>query len=309
MRHRTVDPVMVARRAAEFTTRSIKTGSKAAGLRLATSMVDLTTLEGADTPEKVRSLCDRALRPLPVEATPPIPEVAAVCVYPSMVKTARTRLGGESDIKIASVATAFPSGQAPLETRLAEVSAAVEAGADEIDMVINRGAFLAGRYDEVQDEIASIKRACGSAHLKIILETGELGSLDRVRLASDLAIEAAVATPNSDSGIEDGEIFIKTSTGKISPAATMPVVLVMLEAIRDHFDATGIRIGMKPAGGIRAAKSALHHLVMVRETLGSAWLTPRLFRFGASSLLDDLGRQLLRQSTRRYTGSGDVPGA
>ena len=308
MRHRTVDPVMAHRRAAEFTTRSIKSEAKAEALRLAISMVDLTTLEGADTPEKVRALCDRATRPLPIGFEPPLPEVAAVCVYPSMVSTAKHRLTG-SRIKIASVATAFPSGQAPLDTRLAEVHAAVEAGADEIDMVINRGAFLAGRYDEVQSEIVAIKQACGSAHLKIILETGELGTLDQVRLASDLAIEAAVTVPNSESGIEDGEVFIKTSTGKISPAATMPVVLVMLEAIRDHFDATGVRIGMKPAGGIRAAKAALHHLVMVRETLGSAWLTPDLYRFGASSLLDDLGRQLLRQRAGRYPGAGDVPGA
>ena len=299
---------MAHRRAAEFTTRSIKSEAKAEALRLAMSMVDLTTLEGADTPEKVRSLCDRAVRPLPTSFDPPLPRVAAICVYPSMVPTAKNRLG-DSKIKIASVATAFPSGQAPLETRLAEVQAAVEAGADEIDMVINRGAFLAGRYDEVQDEIVAVKRACGPAHLKIILETGELGTLDQVRLASDLAIEAAITAPFSDSGVGDGEIFIKTSTGKISPAATMPVVLVMLEAIRDHFDATGVRIGMKPAGGIRAAKAAIHHLVMVRETLGSAWLTPGLYRFGASSLLDDLGRQLLRQRTGRYTGSGDVPGA
>ena len=308
MRHRTVDPVMAHRRAAEFTTRSIKSEAKAEALRLAMSMVDLTTLEGADTPEKVRSLCDRALRPLPTSFEPPLPQVAAVCVYPSMVSTAKNRLL-DSKIKIASVATAFPSGQAPLETRLAEVHAAVEAGADEIDMVINRGAFLAGRYDEVQAEIVAVKRACGPAHLKIILETGELGTLDEVRLASDLAIEAAITAPFSESGITDGEIFIKTSTGKISPAATMPVVLVMLEAIRDHFDSTGVRIGMKPAGGIRAAKAALHHLVMVRETLGTAWLTPELYRFGASSLLDDLGRQLLRQRLGRYTGSGDVPGA
>jgi len=308
MRHRTVDPVMAHRRAAEFTTRSIKSEAKAEALRLAMSMVDLTTLEGADTPEKVRSLCDRALRPLPTAFKPPLPQVAAVCVYPSMVSTAKNRLLN-SKIKIASVATAFPSGQAPLETRLAEVHAAVEAGADEIDMVINRGAFLAGRYDEVQAEIVAVKRACGPAHLKIILETGELGTLDEVRLASDLAIEAAMTAPFSDSGVTDGEIFIKTSTGKISPAATMPVVLVMLEAIRDHFDRTGVRIGMKPAGGIRAAKAALHHLVMVRETLGPAWLTSELYRFGASSLLDDLGRQLLRQRVGRYTGSGDVPGA
>ena len=297
---------MAQRRAAEFTTRSIKASTKARGLRLAISMVDLTTLEGSDTPEKVRSLCDRAVRPLHKNLDPPIPPVAAVCVYPSMVRAAKDRLGN-APIKVASVATAFPSGQTPIETRLEEVTAAVEAGADEIDMVINRGAFLAGRYDVVQSEIAAIKKACGAAHLKIILETGELGTLDQVRLASDLAIEAAVSAPASDSGIEDGEIFIKTSTGKISPAATMPVVLVMLEAIRDHFGDTGVRIGMKPAGGIRASKSALHHLVMVQETLGSEWLRPSLYRFGASSLLDDLGRQLLRLENRRYSATGDVP--
>ncbi|MDE0889348.1 MAG: deoxyribose-phosphate aldolase [Phycisphaerales bacterium] len=306
MRPRTVDPVMAHRRAAEFTTRSMKTSTKAFGIRLAISMVDLTTLEGADTPEKVRSLCDRGMRPLPRELDPPIPPVAAVCVYPSMVRTAKDRLEGVP-VKVASVATAFPSGQTPIDTRLAEVAAAVEAGADEIDMVINRGAFLSGQYDVVQSEIAAIKRACGPAHLKIILETGELGTLDQIRFASDLAIEAATSAPASDSGIEDGEVFIKTSTGKISPAATMPVVLVMLEAIRDHFDSTGVRIGMKPAGGIRTSKSALHYLVMVQETLGTDWLRPSLFRFGASSLLDDLGRQLLRAENRRYSGTGDVP--
>jgi deoxyribose-phosphate aldolase len=284
----------------------MKTSTKAFGIRLAISMVDLTTLEGADTPEKVRSLCDRGMRPLPRELDPPIPPVAAICVYPSMVRTAKDRLK-DVPVKVASVATAFPSGQTPIDTRLAEVAAAVKAGADEIDMVINRGAFLSGRYDVVQSEIAAIKTACGPAHLKIILETGELGTLDQVRLASDLAIEAATSAPASDSGIEDGEIFIKTSTGKISPAATMPVVLVMLEAIRDHFDSTGVRIGMKPAGGIRTSKSALHYLVMVQETLGTDWLRPSLFRFGASSLLDDLGRQLLRAENQRYSGTGDVP--
>lgn len=305
-RIRTVDPVMAARRAAEFTSRSIKKESKVAALRLAISMTDLTTLEGADTPERVRTLCDRARHPIPGTFNPPIPNVAAVCVYPSMIAAARERLEGSS-INIASVATAFPSGQSPLELRLAEVAAAVEAGADEIDMVINRGAFLAGRYDEVQDEIAAVKRTCGDAHLKIILETGELGTLDRVRLASDLALEAALSEPADAGGCEPGEVFIKTSTGKISPAATMPVVLVMLEAIRDRWLATGEMVGMKPAGGIRTAKSAIHHLVMLRETLGDAWLTPGLYRFGASSLLDDLGRQILRSANGRYAGSGDVP--
>jgi deoxyribose-phosphate aldolase len=194
-----------------------------------------------------------------------------------------------------------------LETRLAEVDAAVSAGADEIDMVVNRGAFLAGRYDEFQEEIVQVKRACGTSHLKIILETGELGSLDKIRLASDLAIEAAAVAPHDGKSLQDGEVFIKTSTGKIQPAATMPVCLVMLEAIRDQFLRTNERVGMKPAGGIRAAKQSLHYLVMVRETLGESWLDPRLFRFGASSLLDDLVRQILRQSTGRYAGTGDVP--
>jgi deoxyribose-phosphate aldolase len=308
IRPRTVDSVMAARRAAEFTTRSIKTTSKDAALRLAVSMTDLTTLEGADTPERVHALCDRARRPVPGDHEPPVPTVAAVCVYPTLVAAAKERLTG-TGIKVASVATAFPSGQAPLDIRLADVSAAVEAGADEIDMVINRGAFLAGRYDEVQDEIAAVKRACGDAHLKIILETGELGTLDRVRLASDLAIEAGLSEPRHGDRVSDGEVFIKTSTGKISPAATMPVVLVMLEAIRDRFLQTGERVGMKPAGGIRASKAAIHHLVMLRETLGDDWLTPDLYRFGASSLLDDLGRQILRRSHGRYAGSGDVPTA
>lgn len=306
IRRRTVDPVMAARRAAEFTTRSIKKASKDAALRLAVSMTDLTTLEGADTPERVRALCDRARQPVPGEPDPPVPTVAAVCVYPSMIGVARRRLEG-TDIRVASVATAFPSGQSPLEIRLAEVAEAVEAGADEIDMVINRGAFLAGRYDEVQDEIAAVKRTCGEAHLKVILETGELGTLDQVRLASDLALESALSEPAHGDACKPGEVFIKTSTGKISPAATMPVVLVMLEAIRDRWLETGEMAGMKPAGGIRTAKSAIHHLVMLRETLGEAWLDPRLYRFGASSLLDDLGRQILRSGTGRYSGTGDIP--
>ena len=306
IRRRTVDPVMAARRAAEFTTRSIKKASKDAALRLAVSMTDLTTLEGADTPERVRALCDRARHPVPGAAEPPVPTVAAVCVYPSMISPARRRLEG-TKIRVASVATSFPSGQSPLEIRLAEVAEAVEAGADEIDMVINRGAFLAGRYDVVQDEIAAVKRTCGEAHLKIILETGELETLDQVRLASDLALEASLSEPAHGDLCEPGEVFIKTSTGKISPAATMPVVLVMLEAIRDRWLETGEMAGMKPAGGIKTAKSAIHHLVMLRETLGDAWLDPRLYRFGASSLLDDLGRQILRSETGRYTGTGDVP--
>ena len=306
MRNRSVDPVMAARRAAEFTSRSIKTETKASGLRLAIALTDLTTLEGADTPEKVRSLCRRAVMPSPHPSETPIPHVAAVCVYPALVPTATAELEG-TGVNVASVATAFPSGQAPLETRLSEVRAAVEAGADEIDMVVNRGALLSGDYDTYQSEIVQTKQACGAAHLKIILETGELGTLDTVRLASDLAIEAAATAPHSGDHLADGEVFIKTSTGKIQPAATMPVCLVMLEAIRDHFLSTGERIGMKPAGGIRAAKSALHHLVMVRETLGTAWLDPHLYRFGASSLLDDLVRQILKLETGRYAATGDVP--
>ncbi len=297
---RTVDAVMTDRRAASFTTRSIKTDSKRAGLRLAISMVDLTTLEGKDSPEKVRALCRKGVRPYDGDLEPPLPSVAAICVYPNLVPIAKDALEGSS-VKIASVATAFPSGQFPLDVRLRDVQEAVEAGADEIDMVINRGAFLAGRYGEVAAEIREIRAACGSAHLKIILETGELETYDNVRRASDLAIEAAA----SQGPIEDGAVFIKTSTGKVSPAATMPVTLIMLEAIRDHHRATGVKIGMKPAGGIRAAKPALHYLVMVQETLGPEWLTPDLFRFGASSLLNDLLRQILKQETGRYMAGHD----
>lgn len=300
---RTVNSVMVEERAASFTRRSIKTESKLAGLRLAMSMVDLTTLEGKDSPQKVRSLCRKAIRPYDGEIDPPIPSVAAICVYPSLVPIARAELAG-STVKVASVASAFPSGQYPLDVRLSDVREAVEAGADEIDMVINRGAFLAGRYDEVADEIREIKAACGAAHLKIILETGELETYDHVRRASDLAIEAAASAPGAEP-LKDGEVFIKTSTGKIQPAATMPVTLIMLEAIRDHHLATGIRIGMKPAGGIRTAKLSLHYLVMVKETLGEPWLSPRLFRFGASGLANDLLRQILKQTTGRYMAAHD----
>lgn len=300
MVHRPTDAVMLETRAASFTRRSIKTDAKMAGLRLALSMVDLTTLEGKDSAEKVRSLCRKAICPyegdLPVE----IPHVAAVCVYPSLVAVARRALG-DSGVKIASVATGFPSGQFPLDLRLRDVEAAVEAGADEIDMVINRGLFLAGRFDEVADEIRRVRIACGDAHLKIILETGELETYDKIRRASDLAIEAAM----SAGPCSDGDVFIKTSTGKVAPAATMPVTLVMLEAIRDHFLRTGVRIGMKPAGGIRTAKSALHYLVMVKETLGDEWLTPSLFRFGASSLANDLLRQIVRQCTGHYMAASD----
>jgi len=295
-----VDTVMATRRAAYFTTRSIKTNAKRTGLRLALSMVDLTTLEGKDTPEKVRSLCRKAIRPHEGEISPPVPSVAAVCVYPSMVAVAKSALVG-SGVKVASVATGFPSGQYPLSVRLADVRDAVAAGADEIDMVINRGAYLAGRDGEVIDEIMQTREACGAAHLKIILETGELETLDHVRRASDMAIEAASRV----GPIADGEVFIKTSTGKVQPAATMPVTLVMLESIRDHFLRTGVRIGMKPAGGIRTAKQALHYLVMVKETLGDDWLTPGLFRFGASALANDLLRQILRLERGVYMASTD----
>lgn len=293
---------MVDERAASFAKRSIKTTMKGAGLRLAVSMVDLTTLEGKDTPEKVRALCRKAVCPHEGgQIEPALPHVAAVCVYPSMVRTAKAAVAG-SGVKVASVATAFPSGQYPLDGRLADVRQVVADGADEVDMVINRGAFLAGRYDEVAQEIREVKKACGPAHLKIILETGELETYDHIRRASDLAIEAAAV----DGDLADGEVFIKTSTGKVSPAATMPVTLIMLEAIRDHYLATGVRIGMKPAGGIRTAKSALHYLMMVSETLDEHWLSPHLFRFGASSLVNDLVRQALKLSTGTYAAGYDT---
>lgn len=302
---------MVESRTASFTSRSIKNETKLAGHHMAVSMTDLTTLEGKDTAGKVRSLCCKAITPgggspLPANAKP-LPHVAAVCVYPELVEVAREALG-DSGVKVASVATAFPSGQYPLSVRLDDVVRAVEAGADEIDMVISRGAFLAGRYGQVADEIREIKQACGSAHLKIILETGELETLDNVRRASDLAIEAASSVPGCGT-LEDGEVFIKTSTGKVSPAATMPVVLVMLEAIREAWLSSGIRIGMKPAGGIKTAKQALHYLVMVNETLDESWLTPDLFRFGASSLLDDIVRQYAKQHGGSYLAPWDVPKA
>ena len=292
----TVDTIMAERRAKSFTTRSIKTTAKDAGLRLALSMVDLTTLEGKDSPEKVRSLCQKAIRPFERDESllgETLPSVAAVCVYPSLVAVAKEALG-DAPVNVASVATGFPSGQYPLEVRLDDVKRAVDAGADEIDMVISRGALLAGHEDEVCDEIVRTKTACGPAHLKVILETGELETLDLVRRASDLAIRC----------IGEGD-FIKTSTGKVSPAATMPVTLVMLEAIRDAYRTTGKKIGMKPAGGIRDAKTSLHYLVMVKETLGDAWLTPEWFRFGASSLANDLLRQIVRRKTGTYTATHD----
>ncbi len=292
----TVDRVMADQRAASFQTRSIKAGTKLAGLRLAVSMVDLTTLEGKDSPEKVRALCRKAIRPFERDEDllgERLPSVAAVCVYPSLVAVAAEALAG-SGVKVASVAAGFPSGQYPIAVRLEDVRRAVEAGADEIDMVINRGAFLSGRESEVAGEIAAVAEACGPAHLKVILETGELETYDHVRRASDLAI----------ANIRPGD-FIKTSTGKVSPAATMPITLVMLEAIRDEFVRTGRVVGMKPAGGIRASKQALHYLVMVKETLGDAWLSPDRFRFGASTLLNDLLRQIVRLKTGVYPARHD----
>jgi deoxyribose-phosphate aldolase len=279
-----VDEVGVDERVARFRSRSIKAASKVEALRLILSMIDLTTLEGQDTPGKVRQLCQKAIHLH--DAMPGLPHVAAVCVYPTMVGVAKAALAGRG-IHVASVATAFPSGQAPLSVKLDDTRTAVEAGADEIDMVISRGEFLAGRYDRVFDEIATVKDACGSAHLKVILETGELGTLDRVRRASVLAMHA-------------GADFIKTSTGKIQPAATMQVTLVMLQAIRDYFRETGRMVGMKPAGGISDAKLAVHYLVMLRETLGNTWMTPDRFRFGASSLANDVLMQLQKQATGVY---------
>lgn len=285
----TVDRVMADERAAAFTKRSIKTSAKEAGLRLALSMLDLTTLEGKDSPEKVRSLCRKAIQP--DVSDPSLPHVAAICVYPAMVPVAREALRG-SGVHIASVATGFPSGQYPIEVRLDDTRRAVEAGADEIDMVISRGLFLAGQRGRVYDEIAATKEACGSAHLKVILETGELETYDLVRAASDLAIAA-------------GADFIKTSTGKVAPAATMGVTLVMLEAVRDHYLKTGVKIGVKPAGGIRTAKQSLHYLVMVKETVGDDWLTPDLFRFGASTLTNDILMQLGKRRTGHYMAGYD----
>ncbi len=284
-----VDEVGVEERVARFCTRSIKKDSKVKALKLALSMIDLTTLEGQDTAGKVTQLCQKAMHLH--SALPDLPHVAAVCVYPTMVKIARQALRGHDDIKVASVATAFPSGMAPLSIKLEETRIAVEEGADEVDMVISRGAFLQGEYQRVFDEIVAVKEACGPAHLKVILETGELGTLDRVRRASVLAMHA-------------GADFIKTSTGKIQPAATLPVTLVMLQAIRDHFHATGRKVGMKPAGGISKAKLAIQYLVMLRETLGAGWLTPEWFRFGASTLANDLLMQLVKQQTGVYQ-SGD----
>ena len=279
-----IDQVALEERAGTLAKRSIKREAKVFALDLAVRMTDLTTLEGADTPGKVAALASKAIRPDPSDLS--VPSVAALCVYPNLVPTAVERLR-DSGVKVASVATAFPSGQSPLETKLEEVRWVVQHGADEVDMVIDRGAFLSGRYAKVYDEIVKVKEASGEAHLKVILETGELGTYDNVRRASLIAIAA-------------GADFIKTSTGKLSSAATLPVALVMLEAIRDVFEETGRRVGFKPAGGIRNAKQAVQHLVLVHETLGVDWLTPDLYRFGASSLLNDILMQLRKEKTGRY---------
>jgi deoxyribose-phosphate aldolase len=279
-----VDQVGVEERAAALGRRSIKKGAKQAGIRLAISMIDLTTLEGKDSEGKVRQMCQKALRPLPGDPT--VPHVAAVCVYPNMVPAARAALAG-SGVRVASVATGFPAGLVPLPEKLEDARRAVAVGADEIDMVIDRGAFLSGRYGEVAAEIEAVKEASRPAHLKVILETGELETYDNVRRASHLAMDA-------------GADFIKTSTGKVQPAATPGVVLVMLEAIRDHYRGTGRRVGLKPAGGIKTSKQALHLLVLVKETLGDAWLTPDLFRLGASTLTNDLLMQLAKEASGRY---------
>jgi deoxyribose-phosphate aldolase len=280
----TVDQVGVEARVDALKRRSIKKGSKLWALDLAIRMMDLTTLEGKDTPGKVRALCVKAIHPKPGDPT--IPSVAAVCVYPALVADAKDALKG-SGVKVASVATGFPSGQTFRDIKLAETHAAIDAGADEVDMVIDRGAFLAGDYATVFEEIVAIKEACGDTHLKVILETGELETYDNVRRASILAMAA-------------GADFIKTSTGKVVPAATMPVTLVMLEAIRDFEKATGRAVGMKPAGGIRTAKEAVQYLVVLYETLGPRWMTPDRFRFGASTLLNDVLMQIEKERTGRY---------
>lgn len=291
-----VDEVGAIERAHFFTRRSIKKESKLWALYTAISMVDLTTLEGSDTDDRVRQLCVKAIYPVPPllfkelkassNSIGSVPHVAAVCVYPNRVKVAVETLRG-TGVQVASVATGFPAGQVSLDIKLQDVEQAVKAGATEIDMVIDRGAFHEGRYQDVFNEIVAIKSACGKAHLKVILETGELGSFDHVRLASNIAMEA-------------GGDFIKTSTGKIGSAASLPVTLVMLQAIADYYEKTGRKVGMKPAGGIRTAKQAIHYLCMVSEVLGPEWMNPQLFRFGASSLLNDLLRQVYRQLTGRY---------
>src|SRR5213082_3568173 len=279
-----IDAVSLEERSASLAKRSIKKDAKVFALELAVRCIDLTTLEGADTPGKVAALCSKAVRPDPSDAT--IPSVAAVCVYENLVPTCVERLRG-TGVKIASVATGFPSGQYPTDLKIADARRAVELGADEVDMVIDRGAFLSGRYAKVYDEIVKVKEACGEAHLKVILEVAELGTYDNVRRASLLAIAA-------------GADFIKTSTGKLPGAATLPVALVMLEAIRDVYEETGRMVGMKPAGGIRQAKQAFQFLVQLYETLGADWLTPDLYRLGASSLLNDVLMQLRKEKTGTY---------
>jgi deoxyribose-phosphate aldolase len=279
-----VDAVALEERAAMLGKRSIKRESKLHALDLAVRMMDLTTLEGQDTPGKVAAICSKAMRPDPADLR--VPPVAAVCVYPNLVATAKERLGA-SGVKVASVATSFPSGQSPTELKVAEARAVVELGADEVDMVIDRGAFHSGRYAKVYDEIVRVKEVCGEAHLKVILETGELGTYDNVRRASLLAIAA-------------GADFIKTSTGKISPAATLPVTLCIMEVVRDVYTETGHKVGIKPAGGIRVSKQAVQYLVTLYETLGPEWMTPDLFRFGASSLLNDVLMQIRKERTGRY---------
>ncbi len=279
-----IDKVGVEERVSRFQSRSIKTTAKMQGLKMVLSMIDLTTLEGKDTPGKVKQMCFKAAHLH--DGHPGLPTVAAVCVYPSMVGLAKSIVGAHG-IKVASVSTAFPSGQAPLEVKLADTKYAVDHGADEIDMVISRGKFLAGEHSFVFDEIAAIKEVCGAARLKVILETGELATLDNVRRASDIAIYA-------------GADFIKTSTGKIQPAATLQVTYTMLQAIRDYYDETGIMVGMKPAGGISNSKLALHNLVMVKEVLGHEWLTNKWFRFGASSLANDVLMQILKTESGVY---------
>ncbi|MBF6606731.1 MAG: deoxyribose-phosphate aldolase [Chloroflexi bacterium] len=285
----TVDQVGVEERVAALRTRSIKKASKLWALDLAIRMMDLTTLEGKDTPGKIRAMCVKAMHPLPGDPT--IPSVAAVCVYPALVEEAKAALAG-SGVKVASVATGFPSGQTFRDIKIAETRAAAEVGADEIDMVIDRGAFLAGDYLTVFEEIVAVREAAGAAHLKVILETGELETYDNVRRASVLAMAA-------------GADFIKTSTGKVTPAATLPVTLVMLEAIRDFERQTGRAVGMKPAGGIRTAKEAVQYLVVLYETLGPRWMTPDRFRFGASSLLNDVLMQIEKERTGRYSDPDD----
>jgi deoxyribose-phosphate aldolase len=279
-----IDQVAVEARAGDLAKRSIKKDAKLFALDLAIRCMDLTTLEGSDTPGKVAALCSKAIRP--DASDPHIPSVAAVCVYPTLAPVAAERLRG-TGIKVASVATAFPSGHSPLEVKLEETRWVVAHGADEVDMVIDRGSFLSGRYAKVYDEIVRVKDACGDAHLKVILETGELGTYDNVRRASLLAMAA-------------GADFIKTSTGKLSSAATLPVALVMLEAIRDVHEETGRMVGFKPAGGIRNSKQAVQHLVLVHETLGPNWLTPDLYRLGASSLLNDVLMQIRKERTGAY---------